>query len=150
MERKELIELFKCIERANHPVCNGCPLKYTCDKNQITRCLLGTAADMLEVDEQQITELEKELEIWTARSFEGKIGSMALTNLNLRMKINELEAQLPKKGEWIEVYDQLQIPQKEHGTYRCSACGQVMKYPWNHCPNCGVKMKKEKERHESE
>jgi hypothetical protein len=105
MERKELIELFKCIERANHPVCNGCPLKYTCDKNQITRCLLGTAADMLEVDEQQITELEKELEIWTARSFEGKIGSMALTNLNLRMKINELEAQLPKKGEWIEVYD---------------------------------------------
>ncbi len=105
MERKELIELFKCSERANHPVCNGCPLKYTFDKNQITRCLLGTAADMLEVDEQQITELEKELEIWTARSFEGKIGSMALTNLNLRMKINELEAQLPKKGEWIEVYD---------------------------------------------
>lgn len=47
-----------------------------------------------------------------------------------------------KHGEWIAVHDWLQIPQEESGTYRCSACGQVMKYPWNYCPNCGAKMQK--------
>lgn len=46
-----------------------------------------------------------------------------------------------KHGEWIEVHDWLQIPQEESGTYRCSACGQVMKYPWNYCPDCGAYMK---------
>ena len=51
------------------------------------------------------------------------------------------EAQLPKEGEWIEVHDWIQIPQEERGTYRCSACGQVMKYPWNYCPNCGARMR---------
>jgi hypothetical protein len=138
MERKELIELFKCIERANHPVCNGCPLKYTCDKNQITRCLLGTAADMLEADEQQIAELEKELEIWTARSFEGKIASMAFKNLNLKMEISKLEAQLPKKGEW-EITDN----RWGCGKYRCSVCNSYEEDKRNFCPNCGAKMKGE-------
>jgi hypothetical protein len=52
-----------------------------------------------------------------------------------------IEAQIPKRGEWIAVKDWLQIPQEDSGTYRCSACGQVMKYPWNYCPNCGAKMK---------
>ena len=50
------------------------------------------------------------------------------------------DEQMPKEGEWIEVHDWLQIPQEERGTYRCSACGQVMKYPWNYCPNCGSRM----------
>ena len=56
-------------------------------------------------------------------------------------RIAELESQMPKEGEWIEVHDWLHIPQEERGTYRCSACGQVMKYPWNYCPNCGSVMK---------
>ena len=51
-------------------------------------------------------------------------------------------------GEWIEVHDWLQIPQEESGTYRCSACGQVMKYPWNYCPNCGAKMDGEEQNDE--
>lgn len=48
MKNAELIDLFRNVERSNHPVCNGCPLKYTCDKNQMTHCLFGTVADALE------------------------------------------------------------------------------------------------------
>ena len=55
------------------------------------------------------------------------------------------EAQIPKRGEWIAVIDWLQIPQEDSGTYRCSACGQVMKYPWNYCPNCGSLMRGDEE-----
>ena len=58
-------------------------------------------------------------------------------------KMPTIDAVEVKHGEWIEVHDWLQIPQEESGTYRCSACGQVMKYPWNYCPNCGARMKGE-------
>lgn len=167
MTNTELIDLFRNVERSNHPVCNGCPMKYTCDKNQITRCLFGTAADALEVADEKIVELqkqvnefiknethssvikamsrriaelEKELEIWTARSFEGKIGSMALTNLNLRMEISKLEAQLPKEGEWIIIG----ISVNGSSTAKCSKCGAIVHDSFtntpNYCPNCGARM----------
>ena len=64
MENAELIDLFRNVERSNHPVCNGCPMKYTCDKNQITRCLFGRAADALEAAEKRIAELEKQIPKW--------------------------------------------------------------------------------------
>lgn len=136
MTNAELIDLFRNIERSDHPVCNGCPLKYTCDKNQITRCLFGSAADALKAAEKRIAELEKELEIWTTRSFEGKIGSMALTNLNLRMEISKLEAQLPKEGEWETTDNRWGC-----GKYRCSVCNSYEDEKRKCCPNCGAKMK---------
>ena len=64
--------------------------------------------------------------------------------------LNELEQQLPKRGEWVHG--------KELGRayigdccvgivyedFRCSACGVVIeeceKPKWNYCPNCGAKM----------
>lgn len=71
------------------------------------------AARQIEAAEQRIAELDSELEIWTERSFEGKIGSMALQNLNLRMRISELEAQITKQGEWIPCSERL----PEDGSY---------------------------------
>lgn len=64
MTNAELIDLFRNVERSNHPVCNGCPMKYTCDKNQITRCLFGTAADALETADKLNAELIKNIEHW--------------------------------------------------------------------------------------
>lgn len=64
MNNAELIDLFRNVEQSNHPVCNGCPMKYTCDKNQITRCLFGTAADALEAADKRIAELEAQVPEW--------------------------------------------------------------------------------------
>jgi rubrerythrin len=50
-------------------------------------------------------------------------------------RIAELEAQMPKRGEWIR-----------HGTdedefcyYECPLCGFIG-IDWNYCPNCGARM----------
>lgn len=88
-----------------------------------------------------IEELEKELGIWAARSFEGKIGSMALINLNLRMEISKLQAQLPKRGKWVRVED------GDSWHYECSRCRERPLYSLygdivlsGTCPTCGAKM----------
>ena len=90
-----------------------------------------------------LEELEKELEIWTARSFEGKIASMALINLNLRMEISKLKAQLPKLGEWIKHPEVKNIYGGEY--IECPFCGEkyVVQYIADEkfCRNCGADMR---------
>ena len=56
--------------------------------------------------EKEIERLNKELEIWLARSYDGKIGSMALKNLNLKMEINKLETNI----KMLEKPDILVVP----------------------------------------
>lgn len=45
--------------------------------------------------------------------------------------LNELEAQLPKRGKWIM-----------DGKYsrHCSICNESVAWPEKYCPNCGAKM----------
>lgn len=121
MTNTELIDLFRNVERSNHPVCNGCPMKYTCDKNQITRCLFGSAADALEAADKRIADQQKQI---------------TKLDILLDSKIEELEAQFLKEGEW--KWNSL-----------------LNEYEWVdktfYCPNCGVKMRKgEREKTESE
>ena len=54
--------------------------------------------------------------------------------------IEALQAQLPKRGEWIDSKERMRPDM-------CSACGciyeadRVMdKIAWHYCPNCGAKM----------
>ena len=69
--------------------------------------------------------------------------------------INELEAQLPKEGEWIESED---LESAMKGKVVCSICGEpqfaleltnefvrMKNSKTNYCPNCGAKMKGEQE-----
>ena len=57
-------------------------------------------------------------------------------------RIEELEAQLPKDGEWIEQDDGDSI------FFKCSVCGKIqynvllemMQGEYHYCPNCGAKM----------
>ena len=177
MENAELIKaLWYCAkhEGCDYYIAKDCPRGDTwvcgADCEQI---LMLDAADALEAAEKRIAiveeerdlerfaaknyldkidELEKELEIWTARSFEGKIGRMAFINLNLKKEIFELRAQLPKEGEWIvEEIDDSGLKWRK---WRCSVCREVIKKGWQHtkdgekpkwkyCPNCGAKMKGE-------
>ena len=50
-------------------------------------------------------------------------------------RIAELEAQIPKEGEWID-------EQRGRWIYaKCNLCGKVQDVRSNYCPNCGAKMK---------
>lgn len=63
-------------------------------------------------------------------------------------RIAELEAQMPKRGEWIE--DDTTYCGADRANYKCSLCGKIGG-TWkrgltqdelpNYCPNCGAKMK---------
>lgn len=88
MTNEELIDLFRNVERSNYPVCNGCPMKYTCDKNQITRCLFGAAADALEAADEKIVELQKQVNEFINNETRSTVIKV------MSRRISELEAQL--------------------------------------------------------
>lgn len=49
-------------------------------------------------------------------------------------RIEELEARLPKEGEWID-------EQRGRWIYaKCNLCGKVQDVRSNYCPNCGARM----------
>ena len=63
-------------------------------------------------------------------------------------RIAELEARLPKEGEWIE--DDTTYCGADRANYKCSLCGKIGG-TWkrgltqdelpNYCPNCGARMR---------
>ena len=112
MTNAELIDLFQNVEWSNHPVCNGCPLKYTCDKNQITRCLFGSAADALEAAEKRIARLEEDLK---TREAEREV--MQDTIKICEEAADRYKAQMPKEGEWETTDNRCGC-----GKYRCPVC----------------------------
>ena len=147
MERKELIELFKNVERANYPVCNGCPLKYTCDKNQITRCLLGAAANMLKEDEKRIADCIAAIDALDdsndAYIKENERLKKQIVELNTKCadqqsQINRMESEikelLPKESVWMAHvgWDDRQLSQSATAnvgtTFLCMSTGKL-------CPN---------------
>ena len=95
--------------------------------------MMLAAADALEAAEQRIAELEKQDSVEMHKKQVARIA--------------ELEAQLPKEGEWKKIL------QNSDGTsdYECSAClGIIMDVPdddehplCSYCPNCGARMKGE-------
>ena len=55
-------------------------------------------------------------------------------------ELEELKAQLPKRGEWIDRYDEEDKPFFKR-KYVCSACSHWNTYGKSkYCPNCGAKM----------
>ena len=69
-------------------------------------------------------------------------------------RIAELEAQMPKEGEWIE--DDTTYCGADRANYKCSLCGKICG-TWkrgltqdelpNYCPNCGARMKGANDEH---
>ena len=52
--------------------------------------------------------------------------------------LNELEQQLPKRGEWI--YKPKDAIEMMFTLPKCSVCGHESSDANNYCPNCGAKM----------
>ena len=89
-----------------------------------------------------MTNYEKLVETlrWTANEYKGSImDEYDKDTMNAAADaIEALQAEVPKRGEWIYLYD---------GNYKCSVCGEwygVDETPvasgMNYCPNCGAKM----------
>ena len=104
-----------------------------CDEQKCTYwskigCMEGlatrAAADALEAAEKRIAELSLDCELF-------------------QQKCMELGAQMPKEGEWIDLFGH---------DYKCSVCGEWYRMDgtpeqedMNYCPNCGARMKGEQE-----
>ena len=99
------------------------------------------AADALEDAEKRIEELERSFsDVCNAN------GSLACERNKLLNDVRELEARLPKEGEWKSSYPEIESnPMFMYGI--CSICGfeQSISNKLNYCPNCGARMKGEQE-----
>lgn len=106
---------------------------------------MHAAANALESDEQRIDGLQKLVDINTERC-EALRQQLREAHESYEKHLNELEAQLPKEGEWIW----------ENYYWHCSVCGknptcgmgyvQGKNELFKVCPNCGAKMKKGEEK----
>ena len=129
-------ELIKALcEVANWIVAMSYNSEYAHDELKMSHYedSIRAAADALEAAEKRIAEQQKQ------------IAQLYILLNNRINEIAELEAQLPKEGEWqwlSSTYDR--VPREMR--YWCSVCHheEVVHYerPWKHfCPNCGAKMK---------
>lgn len=101
--------------------------------------LLHDAADAIEADEARIAELEADKKT-LINVVKDKSEFRATKDA---MRIAELEAQLPKEGEWKPLKGMQ--PPELHGKHYCSNCDHIIHLAlnggvYNYCPNCGAKM----------
>lgn len=147
-----------------------CKEHEACDKDASAECpywhhwidgedcagmLSADAADALEAADKRIAELEKQAEhtdevhstIFAVYSKQAaRIAELSLDCEMYQQKCMELEAQKPKEGEWFKYNNPNYSPFDDSGEYlyQCNKCGKVVVKATNYCPNCGAKMKGEK------
>ena len=154
-----LVKLLRC-EGKTEEECRSDKCPYIgadgwCDESRMLR----DAADALETEEKRIDGLQKLVNINTKRC-EALRKQLRQSHASYEKHLKELEAQLPKEGEW--------IPGKElsreyvgnccveiiYENFRCSACGVIIeehkKPKWKHCTNCGARMRKNGEQFEND
>lgn len=137
-------ELIKALRRCsymtvadelNEDYCKPCAY-YTGDTADVT-CIdrmMIDAADALEAADKRIDGLQKLVDINTERC-EALRKQLRESHENYEKHLNELEAQMPKKGEWIG-----HGAEDEFEYYECPLCGFIG-LNYNYCPNCGAKMR---------
>ncbi len=139
-------ELIKALRACSKVCCAECPYedKESCPS---TVDMMHTAADALEAADKRIADLEKSYSWKAYAALEESIEGY-------KTRIAELEAQLPKEGEWI--VEEIDDCGYKWCKWRCSVCREVVqkgwmqtkdgeKPKWKHCPNCGAKMRGEQD-----
>lgn len=138
MENTEIIKALRLCAKSGN-VIDYCELGDNNDCLYLDNCgdcidnLLRAAADALEAADEKIADYIAAIE-----ALDDSNDAYIKENEQLKKRIAELEAQIPKRGEWIR-----------HGTdedefcyYECPLCGFIG-IDWNYCPNCGARMRGE-------
>lgn len=140
MERNKLIKTLRKCAKASADVCGDCD--YYDREPWCQAALVSDAADALEAADKRIDGLQKLVDINTKRC-EALRKQLRDSHESYEQRIAELEAQIPKEGEWIDLFGH---------DYKCSVCGEWYRMDgtpeqedMNYCPNCGAKMKGEQE-----
>ena len=135
----ELIKALRKCGKASADRCWDCT--YYDREPWCESALANDAADALEEQQKQIEELERNFsDVCNAN------GSLACERNELLNDVRELEAQIPKEGEWIMDCLAPQMDEYRIGEWayapKCSECGTHWDAKTNYCPNCGAKMTK--------
>lgn len=142
MENTELIKVLRC-ELYGDDECDksDCPIwsELGCRNGIGNRA----AADSLEAAEKRIDGLQKLVDINTERC-EALRKQLREAHENYEKHLNELEAQKPKRGEWIEKwrFKTDGTPFHKIGDMECSVChGDMLgRFYSKYCPHCGARM----------
>lgn len=129
MTNAELIAALRYCISDNADDCDLCPYQSDCKSNGTGQGkMIRDAADALEAADKRIEELSLDCEMF-------------------QQKCMELEAQMPKEGEWIEYPDCLRYEGAYNDTFiACNQCGHVWSTidncteTFDYCPNCGARM----------
>ena len=141
MTNAELIECLRC-ENENYGDCSlyESDCKYRVGIYCAYRQMMYDAADEIEAADNRIAELETQAAFFDAEKLNYQ------ENIEYRdERIKELEAQMPKEGEWFKYNNPNYSPFDDSGEYlyQCNKCGKVVIQETNYCPNCGARMKGE-------
>lgn len=122
MKNAELIAAMRYCkehEACDHDASAECPYwHHWIDGEDCSSMLVNDAADALEAVEKLVDGLQK-------------------------LGIAEL---MPKEGEWFKYNNPNYSPFDDSGEYlyQCNKCGKVVIQETNYCPNCGARMKGER------
>lgn len=132
----KLVEALRCCDE--YALCNDCPIFETCD-GDVDKAM-AIAADAIEG-------LNRLVDLNTERC-EGLREQLRKAQEQYEKHLNELEQQLPKRGEWDE-----ENRRPRSSQFVCSECHRTAYDPqptrdktWRkrcryaYCPNCGAKM----------
>ena len=133
MANAEIINALRCcasLDTSCKGLCSYHGVEYCLSKKDLD------AAAALKAAEKRIAEQQKQ------------IAQLYMLLNNRINEIAELEAQMPKEGEWIGEGDGYADGEMVYDMWSCSECGEYFdewddRPTWNYCPNCGAKMKGE-------
>jgi DNA-directed RNA polymerase subunit RPC12/RpoP len=142
---EKLVKALRC----KRDDCEGCDLAFF-DKDEGWMCQYAAkdddAADAIEalnhlvdLNTERCEGLRKQLRE-AQENYEKHLNELEAQLTSAAAAIEDLQAQLPKRGEWLNVTDSY------HWYGKCSVCGKefvVNAYyadGMNYCPNCGARM----------